>query len=92
MIIKRVGGNYRAVMLILFLLYSREKEEEELERLRLLPEEVRLKEDLERAEETRNKDKGEFTFMQKYYHKGAFYHVSQTCTSSIDDSTTLVFL
>ncbi|KAI8336710.1 splicing factor, Prp19-binding domain-containing protein [Chlamydoabsidia padenii] len=53
---------------------AREKEEEELERLRSLPEEVRLKEDLARADETRNKDKGEFTFMQKYYHKGAFYH------------------
>ncbi|KAI8078747.1 splicing factor, Prp19-binding domain-containing protein [Halteromyces radiatus] len=52
---------------------AREKEEEELERRRALPEEVRLKEDMERANETRNKEKGEFTYMQKYYHKGAFY-------------------
>ncbi|CEP15819.1 hypothetical protein [Parasitella parasitica] len=52
---------------------AREKEEEELERRRALPEDVRLKEDLERAEASKNKDKGQYTFMQKYYHKGAFY-------------------
>ncbi|CAO3613889.1 unnamed protein product [Mucor fragilis] len=52
---------------------AREKEEEELERRRALPEDVRLKEDLERAEASKNKDRGERTFMQKYYHKGAFY-------------------
>ncbi|KAK4510008.1 uncharacterized protein ATC70_006177 [Mucor velutinosus] len=52
---------------------AREKEEEELERRRALPEEVRLKEDLERAEASKNKDRGQHTFMQKYYHKGAFY-------------------
>ncbi|KAI8644193.1 splicing factor, Prp19-binding domain-containing protein [Parasitella parasitica] len=52
---------------------AREKEEEELERRRALPEDVRLKEDLERAKASKNKDKGQHTFMQKYYHKGAFY-------------------
>ncbi|KAG2193221.1 hypothetical protein INT47_010696 [Mucor saturninus] len=52
---------------------AREKEEEELERRRALPEDVRLKEDLERAKESKNKEKGQHTFMQKYYHKGAFY-------------------
>ncbi|KAI8977346.1 splicing factor, Prp19-binding domain-containing protein [Mycotypha africana] len=53
---------------------KREKEEEELERRRALPEEVRLKEDLERAKQTKeSKDPGQFTFMQKYYHKGAFF-------------------
>lgn len=57
----------------LFLLNSREKEEEELERRRALPEDVRLKEDLERAKESKNKERGQHTFMQKYYHKGAFY-------------------
>ncbi|KAI8373698.1 splicing factor, Prp19-binding domain-containing protein [Blakeslea trispora] len=52
---------------------AREKEEEELERIRSLPEDVRLKEDLKRAEESKQKDRGQFTYMQKYYHKGAFY-------------------
>ncbi|KAI9361957.1 splicing factor, Prp19-binding domain-containing protein [Pilaira anomala] len=52
---------------------AREKEEEEIERRRALPEDVRLKEDLERAKESKNKEKGQHTFMQKYYHKGAFY-------------------
>lgn len=52
---------------------SREREEEELERRRALPEDVRLKEDLERAKQSKDKDRGQFTFMQKYYHKGAFY-------------------
>lgn len=53
--------------------FSREKEEEEIERRRALPEDVRLKEDLERAKESKNKERGQHTFMQKYYHKGAFY-------------------
>ncbi|GAA5814001.1 hypothetical protein MFLAVUS_007491 [Mucor flavus] len=52
---------------------AREKEEEEIERRRALPEDVRLKEDLERAKESKNKERGQHTFMQKYYHKGAFY-------------------
>ncbi|RCH81460.1 Microfibrillar-associated protein 1, partial [Rhizopus stolonifer] len=52
---------------------AREKEEEELERRRALPEDVRLKEDLERAEASKDKERGQFTFLQKYYHKGAFY-------------------
>ncbi|KAI9029920.1 splicing factor, Prp19-binding domain-containing protein [Phycomyces nitens] len=52
---------------------AREKEQEELERRRALPESERLEEDLARAAETRDKEKGQHTFMQKYYHKGAFY-------------------
>ncbi|KAF8525228.1 microfibrillar-associated protein MFAP1, Zn finger, CCHC type protein [Hysterangium stoloniferum] len=52
----------------------REVEREEIERRRALPEEVRLKEDLERAQKTRDeKPKGQQKFLQKYWHKGAFH-------------------
>ena len=53
---------------------ARELEREEIERRRALPEEQRLKEDLERAEQTRKeKPKGQQKFLQKYWHKGAFH-------------------
>ncbi|KIJ45096.1 hypothetical protein M422DRAFT_29947 [Sphaerobolus stellatus SS14] len=52
----------------------REEERAEIERRRALPEEVRLKEDLERAQQTREeKPKGQQKFLQKYWHKGAFH-------------------
>ncbi|KAJ8507457.1 hypothetical protein ONZ45_g10174 [Pleurotus djamor] len=52
----------------------REEERAEIERRRALPEEQRLKEDLERAEKTRaEKPKGQQKFLQKYWHKGAFH-------------------
>ncbi|KAF7437345.1 hypothetical protein PC9H_004184 [Pleurotus ostreatus] len=52
----------------------REEEREEIERRRALPEEQRLKEDLERANKTREeKPKGQQKFLQKYWHKGAFH-------------------
>ena len=52
-------------------------EREEVERRRALPEEQRLKEDMERAEKTRaEKPKGQQKFLQKYWHKGAFHQVS----------------
>lgn len=55
---------------------QRELEREEIERRRALPEEQRLKEDLERAEKTRaEKPKGQQKFLQKYWHKGAFHQV-----------------
>ena len=56
---------------------QREEERAEIERRRALPEEVRLKEDLERAQKLREeKPKGQQKFLQKYWHKGAFHQVS----------------
>ncbi|KAG5649937.1 hypothetical protein H0H81_001398 [Sphagnurus paluster] len=52
----------------------REEEREEVERRRAMPEEQRMKEDLERAEKLREeKPKGQQKFLQKYWHKGAFH-------------------
>lgn len=52
----------------------REEEREEIERRRALPEEQRMKEDLERAKKSREeKPKGQQKFHQKYWHKGAFH-------------------
>ncbi|KAH9486695.1 Microfibrillar-associated protein 1 [Psilocybe cubensis] len=53
---------------------QREKEREEIERRRAMPEEQRMKEDLERAQKLREeKPKGQQKFLQKYWHKGAFH-------------------
>ena len=55
---------------------QRELEREEVERRRALPEEQRLKEDMEHAEKLRaEKPKGQQKFLQKYWHKGAFHQV-----------------
>ena len=55
-----------------------EQEREEIERRRALPEEQRMKEDLEHANSTREeKPKGQQKFLQKYWHKGAFFQASQ---------------
>jgi len=51
-----------------------ENERAEVERRRALPEEQRLKEDLEHANKLRSeKPKGQQKFLQKYWHKGAFH-------------------
>ncbi|KAF8665070.1 hypothetical protein AX16_000538 [Volvariella volvacea WC 439] len=53
---------------------EREREREEIERRRAMPEEQRLKEDMENAQKTRDeKPKGKQKFLQKYWHKGAFH-------------------
>ena len=56
----------------------RREEQEEIERRRALPEAQRLREDEEHARKTREEkeaNRGERAFMEKFYHKGAFYQV-----------------
>ncbi|KAI9445518.1 microfibrillar-associated protein MFAP1, Zn finger, CCHC type protein [Lactarius indigo] len=53
---------------------AREEEREEVERRRAMPEEQRMREDLEHAKKLREeKPKGQQVFLQKYWHKGAFH-------------------
>ena len=57
-------------------LIARELELEELEKRRNMDEDARLEEDFKRKreiEEEREKTRGSMEFMQKYYHKVAFY-------------------
>jgi microfibrillar-associated protein 1 len=43
-----------------------------------MPEDQRLKEDLELANKSRDaKPKGQGAFLQKYWHKGAYFQVSR---------------
>ena len=56
---------------------QREEERLELERIRAMPEEQRLKEDLERVKREREKPKTQGMFLQKYWHKGAFHQVDR---------------
>jgi len=58
-----------------------EEEREEIERRRALPEEQRMKEDLEHAKQSRDeKPKGQQKFLQKYWHKGAFHQDEEVLT------------
>lgn len=53
-----------------------EKEREEIERRRNMDPELRRKEDMEfvqKQREEKKESRGQMGFMQKYYHKGAFY-------------------
>ncbi|KAG0135897.1 putative microfibrillar-associated protein family protein [Tuber indicum] len=53
-----------------------EKEREEIERRRAMDPELRKKEDMEyvkKQREEKMENRGKMGFMQKYYHKGAFY-------------------
>jgi hypothetical protein len=66
----------------------REEEREEIERRRALPEEQRLREDMEHADKTRSdKPKGQQKFLQKYWHKGAFHQVSDRATNRADPNS-----
>ncbi|GAA5986164.1 hypothetical protein JCM10908_006438 [Rhodotorula pacifica] len=54
--------------------YALEKVREEVEARRAMPEELRIKEDTERAEKSRKeKQRGQQAFLQKYHHKGVFH-------------------
>lgn len=57
---------------------AKDEEQAEIERRRAMPEDQRLAEDMAYADETRNREKTEMGFLQKYYHKGAFYSVCLT--------------
>ncbi|KAI9512288.1 splicing factor, Prp19-binding domain-containing protein [Russula earlei] len=60
---------------------AREQEREEVERRRALPEEQRLKEDLEHAKKSREeKPQAKQMFLQKYWHKGAFHQDQEILT------------
>lgn len=52
---------------------AREREQIELERIRNLTEEERKEIDREKQAAWEAKPKGEYKFLQKYYHKGAFF-------------------
>lgn len=73
---------------------SLEKVREEVEARRAMPEELRLKEDTDRAEKTRKeKKRGQQAFLQKYHHKGVFHQVRLAWLASrVPFALTLVFV
>ena len=67
-----------SVMLHCRLLCRMEKERQEIERLHNMTEEEREREFKSRAKLVTNMaPKGKYKFLQKYYHRGAFYLVSE---------------
>lgn len=59
------------------------KEKEELEKLRSMTEEERREYERRNPKEQTQKVKKKWKFMQKYYHKGAFFQVRPSCNSRI---------
>ena len=73
-----------------------EKEREEIERRRNMDEKERYKEDMEyvrKQKEEAKEARGQMAFMQKYYHKGAFYQDDSEvlkrnyATAAVEDQT-----
>lgn len=57
--------------------HRREAEKEEIEARRAMPEHLRLKEDTERADASRQRARGGQAFLSKYHHAGVFYSEDQ---------------
>ena len=53
--------------------YRIEKEKAEIERRRSMTDEERMMEDMEEARKNPAAEKSKYKYLQKYYHKGAFY-------------------
>jgi microfibrillar-associated protein 1 len=72
-------------------LIAQELEKEELEKRRNMDETERLKEDYARKreiEERREQNRGHMEFMQKYYHKGAYFQDEHLLKRNYNVSTT----